>query len=470
MGNIVVTGAGVGGLCTALLLAKDGHRVTVLERDAAPPPKTVEDVWESWERRGINQFRLPHFFVARFRRVVEEELPEVAEALKQAGALSINPIAEAPPSVTGGPQTGDDQFAVITGRRPVVEAVLARVAEGTPGVTLRRGTAVGGLLANGRLHPGIPHVTGVLTETGEELRADLVVDATGRRSPLPRWLDTVGARPPHEEVEDCGFVYYGRTFRSRNGSLPMALGSYFQEHDSVSTLTLPADNGTWAMAFVTSAADTALRKLRDPDRWTAAFRLYPTVAHWLDGDPFEPEIKVIAKIEDRYRRFVVDGRPVATGVVAVADSWACTNPSLGRGASIGLMHAVALRDLLQAEMEHPEALVARWDEVTEATVTPWYSDTLWLDRHRLAEVDASIGGEPYLPSEQKWELLKALDFGGALDPALLRARVRNAMVISLLDDVLDELGRETVLSVGGGWREAPPMGPSRNELLGAVGS
>jgi 2-polyprenyl-6-methoxyphenol hydroxylase-like FAD-dependent oxidoreductase len=50
---------------------------------------------------------------------------------------------------------------------------------------------------------------------------------------------------------------------------------------------------------------------------------------------------------DRHRRHVVDGEPVITGLAALGDAWACTNPSLGRGASIGL-HACALRDLLLA--------------------------------------------------------------------------------------------------------------------------
>jgi 2-polyprenyl-6-methoxyphenol hydroxylase-like FAD-dependent oxidoreductase len=45
---------------------------------------------------------------------------------------------------------------------------------------------------------------------------------------------------------------------------------------------------------------------------------------------------------------VVDGEPVITGLAALGDAWACTNPSLGRGASIGLLHACALRDLLLA--------------------------------------------------------------------------------------------------------------------------
>src|SRR5579862_8794207 len=46
MAEIVVTGGGVGGLAAAMLLAEDGHDVTLLERDAAEPPGPAE-AWES---------------------------------------------------------------------------------------------------------------------------------------------------------------------------------------------------------------------------------------------------------------------------------------------------------------------------------------------------------------------------------------------------------------------------------------
>jgi glycine/D-amino acid oxidase-like deaminating enzyme len=74
---------------------------------------------------------------------------------------------------------------------------------------------------------------------------------------------------------------------------------------TVSSLTLPADNGTWAVVLVTGSKDTALRSLREPDTWAAVLRGLPLVAHWLDGIPIDDGVQVMARLEDRYRGFVV---------------------------------------------------------------------------------------------------------------------------------------------------------------------
>nr|MBA3302928.1 FAD-binding protein [Acidimicrobiia bacterium] len=270
MAEIIVIGSGIGGLSSAMLLAGDGHDVTVLERDPATPPGEPEQAWEGWGRRGVGQFRMLHLFLPRFRALLESELPEAAKAIEAAGALRFNAVAGAPTSTTGGAREGDDDFESITGRRPVVEAALAGTAESTPGLRIRRGVAVAALRTGTEAVPGVPQVTGVVTEDGEELAADLVVDATGRRSPLPRWLEAIGAGACEEELDDSGFVYYGRHFRSSDGSVPPMMSGLLSHYGSVSILTLPADNGTWGVGIIGSGGDAELRNLRHVDRWEAA--------------------------------------------------------------------------------------------------------------------------------------------------------------------------------------------------------
>ena len=214
MSEIVVIGGGIAGLSSAMLLARDGHHVTLLERDPAPPPEPTE-AWAEWERRGVNQFRLPHYFLARFREVAERELPDLLRALDAAGALRINSIELAPAEFTGGRRDGDERFAQITGRRPVVEATFARLAAEEPGVEIRRGVAVRGLTAAEPTNGDVPHVVGVVTDTGDRIDADLVVDAGGRRSALPDWLEG-DRRPPAGRG--------GRRLRVRLLRTPLPLG------------------------------------------------------------------------------------------------------------------------------------------------------------------------------------------------------------------------------------------------------
>ena len=164
-----------------------------------------------------------------------------------------------PVALTGGFQPGDECFEQITGRRPMVEATFAptgrpRAGRGDP----PRGRRPRASPRDPATAPS-PHVLGVLTDSGETVRGDLVVDAGGRRSALPDWLAAVGARRLSEEKADSGFAYYGRHYRSADGAMPPMLGPPLQAYDSLSMFTGVADNGYWSVVLLGSANDRALR-------------------------------------------------------------------------------------------------------------------------------------------------------------------------------------------------------------------
>jgi len=228
-----------------------------------------------------------------------------------------------------------------------------------------------------------------------------------------------------------------------------------------SNFPLDSDNDTWSLTLFGTSGDARLKALRDPDRFTRVVRACPLHAHWLDGEPLTGVLPM-AGVLDRVLRFTVDGRPLVTGFAAVGDAWACTNPSAGRGLSIGLLHARVLRQVVAAYLDDPANFARMWSERTDQEVAPYVRDQVAADRQRVGEMTAlREGREP-----------------PALDPAaqrFLNAAVYNADVFRALLQTLhctalpqEVLARPAIARQIENLGDAPvpPLpGPDRAELV-----
>ncbi|MDG9703576.1 FAD-dependent monooxygenase [Streptomyces sp. DH37] len=206
--HAVVIGAGVAGLTAARALADAYRRVTVVDRDALPAGPAA--------RRGVPQSRQLHILLARGARVLEELFPGFLEELLAAGATRADTQGEAHWYLDGRLLRPAPSGVISYGAsRPLVEHhVRARVAA-LPGVGIRDSTEVLGLVTT----PDRGRVTGVRVRPRadgareEVLPAGLVVDASGRGSRAPAWLEELGYARPRRTRVRADVVYVTRHFR-----------------------------------------------------------------------------------------------------------------------------------------------------------------------------------------------------------------------------------------------------------------
>jgi hypothetical protein len=112
----------------------------------------------------------------------------------------------------------------------------------------------------------------------------LVVDATGRRSPIDDWLTQAGARTTATWRAECGIAYFSRHYRVRQGcDLPAPLVTRtVVALDEFLVGKWGGDNGTVQLVVAPLSADRRFRTLRDPRVFTAVLRTIPLYAAWLD--------------------------------------------------------------------------------------------------------------------------------------------------------------------------------------------
>lgn len=459
------------GLATALACARDGHRVTVLERDATPMPPSADAAF-SWERRGAPQVRHSHAFLARLRNLLAGRAPDVLDALLAAGATELPFTANLPETLTDRePRPGDDELVALACRRTTFEWVLRRLVLAEPGVELVDGVAVAGVRA-APAAAGPPRVTGT-----DALDADLVVDARGPRSTSDPWLAAIGARPCPEELHESGIVYFSRFYRVLDeAAAPPLTGPAAADLGYLKFAVFVGDNATFSITYALDSHDDELRRLlADPGPFeAAALALVPT-APWRAPGVSEPitGVHVMAGLRNRYRPFVADGAPLALGFVPVGDAAVCTNPLYGRGCSLAFVHGFGLADTLREHGDDLDGFARAFAGFTERELVPWFRSAVFQDEQARAN---AAGGE--LTPEDPRAFQQAVFRDGLLpamrtSPVVFRAFLRWFNLLATPEALVSD--PEIVAEVLAAYQDRehrpvpPPLGPAtRAELLAQV--
>lgn len=364
----VVLGGGMAGLLSARVLAESYHQVLVVDRDQL---SGVDDA-----RRGVPHGRHAHALLARGQHILEELFPGLHDGMTAAGVLTGDLSGNLRWYFNGRRlRAGQSGLASVSATRPVLEAHVRARVEALPNVEFLQRCAIRGLIttADRKRVTGVRVITDATHSVEQVLDADLVVDATGRGSRMPAWLEDLGYPRPAEDRVKIDMAYTTRHFRLREDPYgtdlsinPVASpahprGAFFPKlGDGISMLSLtgilgdypPADHEGF-LAFAKSLPAT---------------EIYESIR---DAEPVDEAVtfRVAASVRRRYERL----REFPGGILVIGDAVCAFNPVYGQGMTASALEAVALREHLRSGRE-PRAL-AYFKKIAPLVDVPWEIST-----------------------------------------------------------------------------------------------
>jgi 2-polyprenyl-6-methoxyphenol hydroxylase-like FAD-dependent oxidoreductase len=340
-GTAVVIGASIAGSAAAAALAGNFEQVIVLDRDILPDSPS--------RRKGVPHGHQYHVLTVGGRQAFEDLLPGFT---KEAVELGV-PYVDAGADVQYGSKVGwfprfDADLKVLMVSRQFLEWMIRRRVSALPSVKYAPRTRASGLVAVSGA------VTGVRTvdEDGgpsEVIAADLVVDASGRSSRAPDWLEEIGYPRPVETTVNARWGYTTTYFRPREGWDPGFAAIYLGPTVSGDGLSKTRGGAFWvqeAGQWVLTAQGCASDY---PPGDEAGMRDY---LHSIGSPYFEDlltDLELIAPVEawrntsNRFRDYAgLADRPER--FVVLGDATAAFNPIYGQGMAVAAFAGRTLRD------------------------------------------------------------------------------------------------------------------------------
>ena len=360
-GHAVVIGAGIAGLVVARVLSDAFTDVTVIDRDPLPD--------EPVTRRGVPQASQIHILWEGGRKTLEELFPGYSEELLAAGGVAIDGQREFYTYNQGNfLASGTEPFPLYAATRPLYEHLLRqRVAE-LEGVQLRGRCPFVDYVTD----DAVTAVEGVRVRDrngGEdELPADVVVDATGRTSRTPHWLDEHGYTPPPVEEVHIDLAY-SATLIERPPDDHRMIGVLSEPPRTRGGAVLPVEDDRWLVNVHGMHGDHPPTDLEGTRAFAASLPVpvisdlleeYPVVSAESSSYPF-PSSR-------RYRYEDIEEFP--DGLLVIGDAIASFNPVYGQGMTVAALEALTLHHALGLD-ERRHLALEFFDRSTAIVDTAW---------------------------------------------------------------------------------------------------